>query len=194
MIISKIIFFLLSKIKKFFYSFIYRKRLKISINVDFDYASKIIIKGNGKILIAENSHIRSKKYGYHSGMPFPTTLFADGDNSSIHIGANSRLNGCYIHSKEHISIGKNCAIASGVNIIDSNGHKTISKNRTLEIDIPKKIIIKDNVWIGLNAVLLKDTIIGENSIIGANSVVKGEFPANSLIIGNPGVLVKTLNI
>lgn len=194
MIISKIIFFLLSKFKRFFYSIIYRKRLKISKDVDFDYASKIIIKGNGKILIDENSHIRSKKYGYHSGMPFPTTLFADGDNSSIHIGANSRLNGCYIHSKEYISIGINCAIASGVNILDSNGHETISINRTIGRDVPEEIVIMNNVWIGLNAVVLKGSIIGENSIIGANSVVKGKFPSNSLIMGNPGKLIKTLDI
>lgn len=194
MIIYKIIFFLLSRIKRLFYSVFYRKRLKICKNVDIDYASRIVIKGKGKILLNENVHIRSKKYGYHSGMPFPSTLFADGDESSINIGVNSRLNGCYVHSREQIILGKNCAIASGVNILDFNGHETISKNRTLEIDNPKKIIVKDNVWIGLNVVILKGTIIGENSIIGANSVVKGEFPPNSLIMGNPGVLVKTLNI
>ena len=194
MIISRILFFILSRIKRTFYSILFGKKLKIHKNVDIDYASKIIIKGNGKILIKENAHIRSKKYGYHSGMPFSSTLFADGDKSIISIGANSRLNGCYLHSKDQIIIGKNCAIASGVNILDSNGHKTLSNNRTLEIDDPQEIFIHDNVWIGLNAIILKGSIIGKNSIIGANSVVKGKFPPNSLIIGNPGKIVKTLDI
>ena len=194
MMINRFFFYLLSKLTKTFYLIRYRKKLTILKNVDIDYASRIIIKGKGKILIEENAHIRSKKYGYHSGMPFPSTLFSDGDSSSIFIGSNSRLNGCYVHSKEKITIGKNCAIASGVNILDSNGHKTISNNRTIERDCPKEIIINDNVWIGLNAIILKGTIIGKNSIVSANSVVNGKFPPNSLIMGNPGIAVKTLDI
>ena len=193
-LLHKIIFFCLSKTKKFFYKLLYYNRLFLNRGVDIDYKSKIVIRGKANILINEGAHLRSKKYGYHSGMPFSANLFADGDGASITIGKNTRLNGSYIHSKAQIVIGDNCAIASGVNILDSNGHKTISKNRTLDSDVPEKIIIEDNVWIGLNAIILKGTILGKNSVVGANSVVKGEFPSNSLIMGNPAVLVKTLDI
>lgn len=72
-------------------------------------------------------------------------------------------------------------IAAGVNIMDSNGHLVKSKNRTKEHDAPQAIVIGNNVWIGLNAIILKGTIIGDNCVIGANTVVKGEFPANTII-------------
>ena len=37
----------------------------------------------------------------------------------------------------------------------------------------------------MNAILLPNTQIGENCIVAAGAVVKGRFPDNSLIIGNP---------
>lgn len=194
MIIYKILFFLFSKIKKVFYIVWYSRELQVDKKVNIDYNTTLIIKGKGKVLLESNVHLRSKKYGYHAGMPFNCTIFCEGDLASITIGENSRLNGCYVHSLKQITIGKNCVIASGVNILDANGHKTISQNRTIERDNPEEISIHDNVWIGLNAIVLKGTVIGKNSIVAANSVVKGHFPPNSLIVGNPGAVVKTLNI
>lgn len=79
-------------------------------------------------------------------------------------------------------------------MIDGNGHETYSLNRTIGRDMPKPIVIGNNVWIGVNAIILKGSMIGENSIVGAGSVVNGLFPANSLIIGNPAKLVKILEI
>jgi acetyltransferase-like isoleucine patch superfamily enzyme len=127
-------------------------------------------------------------------MPFSTTLLADVKNARIMIGDNCRVNGAYIHAQKEITIGKNCVIASGVHIIDSNGHELYSNNRTRGRDVAKEIVIGDNVWIGLNAIILKDTRIGNNSVVAAGSVVKGNFPENSLIQGNPAVLVKRLEI
>jgi acetyltransferase-like isoleucine patch superfamily enzyme len=123
-------------------------------------------------------------------MPFPTTLLSDGNKSMIEIGDNCRVNGAYIHAQKRITIGKNCVIAAGVNIIDSNGHELYSNDRTKGRDTAKEIVIGENVWIGLN----KDTHIGDNSVVAAGSVVKGIFPANSLIQGNPAVIIKQLEI
>ncbi len=136
---------------------------------------------------------RSMKY-YHAGMPFYTALLNDGKESHIIIGNNCRLNGVYIHAQKEILIGDNCVLASGIHVIDSNGHELYSTNRTVGRDTPKPVVIGNNVWIGLNSIVLKDTIIGDNSVVAAGSVVKGRFPANSLIQGNPAVVVKTLEI
>lgn len=54
------------------------------------------------------------------------------------------------------------------------------------------VIVKDNVFIGAGAILLPGTFIGENSIIGAGAVVKGEIPPCSVVIGNPGKIIKTI--
>ncbi len=151
--------------------------------------------GGAKIIIGKNVTLRSFSRGYHGGMPFGTSLLADAKDAEIRIGDNCRINGAYIHAKKRISIGNNCVIASGVNIMDSNGHLLLSSNRTIKkTDVPKEITIGNNVWIGVNAVILKGTVISDNSVVGANSVVKGRFENNSLIQGNPAVKTSTLEI
>ena len=134
---------------------------------------------------------RTRK-GYHAGMPFFTTLLNDGLDSHISIGNNCRINGAYIHAKDFIEIGDNCVIASGVNIIDSNAHQVHSLDRTTSRDIPQGISIGNNVWIGLNAIILKGTVIGDNCVVAAGSVVKGIFESNTIIQGNPATTVRKL--
>lgn len=134
----------------------------------------------GGVKIGNNCRIGTSSRNYHGGMPFPTALLCDGNGSQIIIGDNCRLNGVYIHAQKNITIGNNCVMASGVNIIDSNGHETNSLDRTKGRDLPKEIVIGNNVWIGLNVIVLKGSIIGDNTIIAAGSVVKGIVPANSI--------------
>ena len=45
--------------------------------------------------------------------------------------------------------------------------------------------IEDNVFIGMNSIILKNTSIGDNVIIGAGSVVSGKIECNSVYVGNP---------
>lgn len=181
---------LLSKIKNRI-RIIYLKwkypNIVIGKGVKIDFNSKINIFQN-RLIIEEDVKINSRQNGYHAGMPFYSRIFIDVQNAFVHIGSNTRLNGVFIHAQKSIRIGKNCVIAAGVNIIDSNGHEVKSLNRTVGRDIPKEIIIGDNVWIGLNSIVLKGSNIGTNSVIAAGSVVKGQFPNNSIISGNPAKL------
>ncbi len=136
----------------------------------------------------------SPRKGYHAGMPFFSTIFVEGNDAQVIVGNYCRLNGCYIHAKKKIIIGNNCVMAAGISIIDSNGHQTLSSNRTIGCDEPENITIGNNVWVGLNALILKGTTIGDNCIVAAGSVVKGDFSKNSLIVGNPARVVKQLQI
>jgi len=159
------------------------------------YKSSILnLSRLGGVKIGTGCKIGTSPKRYHAGMPFHTRLLCDGYDSTITIGDNSRINGASIHAGSSVEIGANCVIASGVAIMDSNGHELYSKNRTEGSDSPQPIRIGNNVWIGLNVVILKGSIIGDNSVIAAGSVVKGSFPENSLIAGNPGVVVKHLMI
>lgn len=167
--------------------------VEIGKGAKLDFATKILSCGN-KITIGEKVYLRSNPNFYQGGMPYPTTLLTDVKGAVIKIGNNSRINGVYIHAQKEIIIGKNCVIASGVNIIDTNGHVLNSKDRTVGRDTPSEIIIGDNVWIGLNAIILKGVKIGNNSVVSAGSIVKGSFPDNSLIMGNPAQLVKIFEI
>lgn len=151
------------------------------------YRSRIINKIEGGVVIGNNSVIGRTSYGYHAGMPFYSSILNDGSNSHISIGDNCRINGAYIHATDYIEIGDNCVMASGITIIDSNAHQVHSSDRTTGRDKPKGITIGNNVWVGLNAVILKGTIIGDNCVIAAGSVVQGIFPDNTIVQGNPAI-------
>jgi maltose O-acetyltransferase len=49
-----------------------------------------------------------------------------------------------------------------------------------------RVDIGDRVYVGVGAILLPGTTIGEDSVIGAGAVVHGEVPPASLVLGNPG--------
>ena len=49
-----------------------------------------------------------------------------------------------------------------------------------------RVDIADHVYVGVGAIVLPGTSIGENSVIGAGAVVHGDVPADSLVVGNPG--------
>jgi acetyltransferase-like isoleucine patch superfamily enzyme len=200
---------LILRIKEFLYRKWLKRRNKKLYNSDlmirtFDVkvpkSTKIMGKVNlictkdAEISLGENVTLRSDPFDYFAGMPFKTTLLVDRENGRIVVGDNCRINGAYLHAKKNITIGKNCLIAAGTNILDSNGHQLVSTDRTQGEDEPKEIVIGNNVWLCLNSIILKGTKIGHNSVVTANSVVKGEFPDNSVLQGNPAVVVSTLPI
>jgi acetyltransferase-like isoleucine patch superfamily enzyme len=163
--------------------------------------SNIILKGKpailrfcGSIHIGNNVTIRSHDYGYHSSLYGPTRLMTDtNEDALIEIGDNTRINGASIHATERISIGRNCLIAANVTILDSDGHGLLPAERALVNPVSKPIIIEDNVWIGINAIVLKGVRIGQNSVIGAGSVVTRDVPPNCVVAGNPAQVIRSLD-
>ncbi|PLX05618.1 MAG: acyltransferase, partial [Marinilabiliales bacterium] len=57
----------------------------------------------------------------------------------------------------------------------------------------KEVIIEDNVWLGVNVVVLPGVRIGKGSVISANSVVHKDIPPMVLAGGNPIQIIKTFN-
>lgn len=55
--------------------------------------------------------------------------------------------------------------------------------------------IKDEVLVGMGAIVLDGAVIGERSIIGAGALVTGgtEIPPGSLVLGSPAKVVRTLS-
>jgi acetyltransferase-like isoleucine patch superfamily enzyme len=53
------------------------------------------------------------------------------------------------------------------------------------------IIIEDDVWIGAGSIILDGVRIGKGSVIGAGTIVTKEVPSYSIVVGNPGKIMKT---
>ena len=101
-----------------------------------------------------------------------------GDTDTLRVGRNSNVQDL---SVLHADTGSPLTIGENVTI----GHQVMLHGCT----------IGDNSLVGIQAVILNNARIGRNSIVGAGSVVTEgkEFPDNSLIIGAPAKVVRTLD-
>ena len=101
-----------------------------------------------------------------------------GDNDLISIGARSNIQD---NSVLHTDPGLPLIIGEGVII----GHQAMIHGCT----------IGDNSLIGIGATILNGAKIGKNCLIGAHALITEgkEIPDNSMVIGAPGKVVKTLS-
>jgi acetyltransferase-like isoleucine patch superfamily enzyme len=110
------------------------------------------------------------------------------DQGKLSIGSGTYFTSdMHLECCHHIQIGEQCAISWGTSIIDSDHHELSYEGKK---ENASSVIIGDRVWIACNVVILKGTTIGSGSVVAAGSVVKGEFPSNVLIGGNPARILK----
>ena len=180
----------------FFYMFIYGNLLKIGKNTKIWGSIVIKIVGNGSIVLGDNLHLVSepKRSFITLNSRIQLTAF---DHGLIKMGDRVGLNGTVITSKKSITIGSDTMIAPNVIIVDSDFHQSWPPNKRLFSDttnFDKEVKIGSNVWIGMNCLILKGAVIGDNSIIGAGSTVVEEVPPNCIAVGNPAVPIKFFDL
>ncbi|MFX3616077.1 MAG: sugar O-acetyltransferase [Sporolactobacillus sp.] len=90
-----------------------------------------------------------------------------------------------------VQIGNYVMFGPNVTLATAN-HPLEPKLRRQQLQFNKPIVIKDNVWIGANAVILSGVTIGENSVIGAGSVVTHSVPANRVAVGVPARIIREI--
>ena len=102
-----------------------------------------------------------------------------------------------------LSIGKFCSIADGVTILLGGEHRadwvTTYPFRELVFDKPEvakigyskgDVSIGNDVWIGLNALILSGVRIGNGALVAAGAVVTKDVPAYAIVGGNPAKLIR----
>ncbi len=92
-----------------------------------------------------------------------------------------------------VTIGDDCFIGPNVSIYTAC-HSTNPVERNTRQEWAKPVTIGHNVWIGGTVTILPGVTIGDNVTIGAGSVVTSDIPSNSIAVGNPCIVVKTLTI
>lgn len=119
-------------------------------------------------------------------------------SSAVILGEGSYINSGIIFSG---NIGKFCSIGYNV-IIGPTEHDpnfsimspSLAKKQGLSLKKTEKIIdppiIKDEVWIGANVVVLRGVIIGNGSIIAAGAVVTKDVPEMEIWGGVPAKFIK----
>lgn len=93
---------------------------------------------------------------------------------------------CRVDFSGDVTIGKNTLISKNVTIeTHDHGYDPHSK------PVCRPLIIGQNVWIGMNTMILSNVCtIGDNAIIAAGSVVTKPVPENCIVGGNPAKVIK----
>lgn len=125
---------------------------------------------------------------------FENVIFDSPQN--IFIGDYSHIGHyCYISGWGGITIGSWVRIGKGACLITS-------EHNSEDVDIPikkqgitlKPIVIEDDVWIGVNAMVMPGVKIGKGAIISSGSVVFMDIPEYSIVAGNPARVVRNRKV
>jgi acetyltransferase-like isoleucine patch superfamily enzyme len=95
-----------------------------------------------------------------------------------------------------INIGDNFYSSDNIKFITHDGSVNVIRNLYKEYknaDLIHRIKIGNNVFLGVDVVVLPGTIIGNNVIVGAKSVVKGELKSNSVYAGIPAKYICSID-
>lgn len=136
-----------------------------------------------------------------------------GSISALYGGRVSIGSHCYIgggttiQASDSVEIGDHVIIAGGVRILDNNIHPVDPQQRLrmtgcadyLTDDLwtwkharHAPVIIRENVWIGQEAVIMKGVTVGRGAVVGMRAVVTHDVPEYTVVAGNPARVVKSL--
>lgn len=160
----------------------------VTIGRNFHVRGRLIIKGPGKVIIGDNVTMDGSTTG-------PVTPFTNNKNAVIIIGSGVTTGGIRISCSTRVEIGDDSIVAES-RILDTDFH-SVNPLRRNDPDLIKSspIIIGENVWIGIECVIMRGVTIGGNSTIAARSVLYSNtlVPENTIFGGNPAALLKELS-
>lgn len=116
-----------------------------------------------------------------------------GGMGDVVIGPDCVINsGCVLYTGNGIRIGQGVAIAANCTLAPVN-HEYRQRNAAIRAQgfRPSKggIVIEDDVWIGVNCVVLDGAVLRQGCVVGAGSLVRGEVPAYAVVAGNPPTIL-----
>lgn len=142
---------------------------------------RLIIRGPGQV-----------RFGDRVRVGMTVTPWTHAKDAIIDIGDDTVLNGTRFGCAESIRVGRQCILAE-VSILDTNFHSTRADRHDPAAPVRvAPVTIADNVWVAAQAGILPGTTIGENSVVGFGSVLSGDYPADTIIAGNPAAVVRPI--
>lgn len=187
----------------------YKRNLKyIGKNVKID--TGVFIYGMEYVSIDDNSHIDKNCIivGSSSKLDLSQRAVKIKENSTtlvdkgeIFIGKECHISQyCMIYGYGGVYIGDNCVMSTGSKVYSLTSMPTNPFDEAEIISIVPyegisptllgKVVLNDNVWIGINSVISPGVIIGRNSFVRSNSIVLNSFDENSYIAGDPAIFIR----
>lgn len=155
------------------------KNIMIEDNVEMEGIIYIRIRGNGKIIVGENTRISTEVW------------LVSANEAELRIGKNCIIGSyCILNGGHGINIGDFTKLAGFV-YINSSGH-SFRKGELIQKQgyVGAPILLGRDNWVGGHSFINEGVNTGEGVVIAAGSVVRNNFGDNLVIGGNPAKVLK----
>jgi acetyltransferase-like isoleucine patch superfamily enzyme len=113
----------------------------------------------------------------------------------VKMGKDCRIMSLNFSSEPYlIELGDHVLVAADVSFITHEAGWVFTSRIHPDRNVFGRIKVGNNVSIGMGAIIMPNTEIGDNCVIGAGCVVRGRVPPNTVYAGNPGKVVMTLDL
>ena len=179
---------------------------KMKAGLEYSYADPELVARKGRAIemcaeyntikgtdyAAQYEYLKATMFGSVGERVWIAQPFCCDCGRNIHIGSDftGNFNLTILDIREvfigdHVMIGPNT-------LITTVGHPLSPKGRRQYLACAKPVRIGSDVWIGGNVTILPGVTIGNNVVIGAGAVVTKDIPDNSLAMGIPAKVVKSI--
>lgn len=165
---------------------IFKRKFSANIAKNVQFGRNVQIFGLDNLQIGNNCTI-----GENSLLTINNRTSADKQliiGNNVYIGRDNFLSvGCNLQVCDYVITGNKCSMICSDHIID----EPLIPYALSGNNFNKSIRIGVNCWLGHDVCILGDVTIGHGSIIGAKTVVLNNVPPFSMVVGNPGKVIKT---
>lgn len=170
-----------------------RVRLRALTGVHFAadwklFGSPIVQRYRGStISLGRRGTLRSTLLSNPLSPTHPVVLSTRSPLATLRIGDDFGMTGGSVVAALSVDIGDRVLVGANSTITDTDFHPVQPEARgssTQEAE-SAAVLIGDDVFIGMNCLILKGVTIGSGSVIGAGSVVTADIPERTIAAGNP---------
>lgn len=159
------------------------------------YGMPIMQKHRSSTLeIGERMELRSTARSNPLGANRPCILTTRRPDARLKIGDGFGMTGGSIVCDVQITIGDRVWVGANSVITDTDFHPLDPQTRLERpLDgVMSPIVIEDDVFIGMQSLILKGVTLGKGCVIGAGSVVTRDVPPGVIAAGNPARVIRSL--
>lgn len=154
--------------------------------------ARFIRHPQGRMLLGRDLVFRSAASSNTIGLN-RRCFFSVTAGATLQIGDGCGFSGTVIAAQQQITLGDGVMCGANVTITDADRHPLDALARQLgEAGACAPVVIGDQVWLGMNVVVLKGVTIGAGAVIAANSLVVSDIPSGCLAAGQPAKVLRML--